>query len=440
MATPFLSLNHIAFHVTNGVALLQKLVNKFQFHLFAMRITETAQQFAVKKGAAIFVVNEKPKSGVATAQQWALWQANRLGLNQECTDLSCIPFNDALPRACPELDLLYDICPSCSVDTASNVSFEVEDVGSLCKQLHAHGCQILIPPTEIHDDSGCVIYSVIKSIVGNISHTLIDRSRYKGEFLPGFQVIDSPAIPSGLTEITHFDHVTYACPQGSSTQILKWYEKCFGFQRFQLHQEESAEGGFVISDDGIGLRLSAMQYWKCSKMALTLVAPSKVPDCRFVLAESLPGQGRNQVDTFLEQHGGAGIQHVALYTPDIIATARAFYCAGVQFVTPPPAYYTEPGKEEEIRAVGQDLQLLSQLGVLLDTDVSNKGEGRGCRGMVENRRHLMQIFTKPIFSEETFFLELIQRQGASGFGEGNIRALWHAVQAFIDQKEHVQSS
>ncbi|XP_030063184.1 4-hydroxyphenylpyruvate dioxygenase-like protein [Microcaecilia unicolor] len=438
MATPFLTLNHIAFHVTNGAALLQELVNKFQFHLFAMRVTETTRQFAVKKGSAVFLVNERPKLGVATAQQKAR-QEGRLGLIQECTDLSCIPFNHALPIVCPGLDLLYDVCTSCSVDTASNVSFEVEDVGSLYRRLYACGCQILIPPTEVKDDSGCVIYCVIKSIVGNIYHTFIDRSRYTGEFLPGFQVIDSPAMASGLAEITHFDHVTYACPQGSSSQVLKWYEKCFGFQRFQLHEEENAEDGYIISGDGVGLRLTAMQYWTCSKVALSLPLPRKQSDCRFVLAESLPGQGRNQVDTFLEQHGGAGIQHVALYTPDIIATVRTFCCTGVQFVTPPPAYYTETGKEEEIRAAGQDPQLLSQLGVLLDTDVSMKGEGRGCQGMVE-RRHLMQIFTKPIFSEETFFLELIQRQGASGFGEGNIRALWQAVQAFIDQKEREQSN
>lgn len=130
--------------------------------------------------------------------------------------------------------------------------------------------------------------------------------------------------------------------------------------------------GFVINQEGIGLRLTAMEYWKCSKAGITLPSLNKKePDCKFVIAESLPEQGtascshvlgvkspalnitktamlcvcvcagRNQVDTFLQKHRTAGIQHIGLYTQDIVSTARTMAEAGVQFFSPPFAYYTE---------------------------------------------------------------------------------------------------
>ncbi|XP_029474052.1 4-hydroxyphenylpyruvate dioxygenase-like protein isoform X2 [Rhinatrema bivittatum] len=424
MASPLRALNHIAFHVANGAALVRELVSKFQFHLFAVRVTEKTRQLALKKGSAVFLVNERPKLDEAAARECARHQGSPA--------LPCISFGDALPPTHPAPDFLYDVRPPWPVDTASNVCFEVEDVSSLCSRLHERGCQILAPPTAVQDDSGRVTYCVVKSIVGNVSHTLIDRSCYSGEFLPGFhRVTDSPATAAEPTAVTHVDHVTCALLQGSSPQVLQWYEKCFGFQRFQLHWEDKAEGGYVMSGDGMGLRLSAMHYWRCSKVALSLPLPCRTPACMFVLAESLPGQGQNQVDTFLDQHGGAGIQHVGLSTPDIVGTARALHSTGVRFVTPPAAYYTDAEKQEEIRAAGQDPHLLSQLGVLLDTDMSEEG-------VRSRKRYLLQVFTKPLFSAETFFLELIERQGAVGFGEGNIRALWRAMQVYMDQKEQKQ--
>lgn len=144
-----------------------------------------------------------------------------------------------------------------------------------------------------------------------------------------------------------------------------------GEQPFSVFcSNEDIDEGFVVNQEGVGLRLTAMQYWKCSKAGISLPFPDKKePDCKFVIAESLPHEGtttrltfqiilqfivvtaseciathilgRNQVDTFLEQHRGAGVQHVALYTKNIVSTAHAMAEAGVQFFSPPPAYYTE---------------------------------------------------------------------------------------------------
>ncbi|XP_067858424.1 4-hydroxyphenylpyruvate dioxygenase-like protein [Heptranchias perlo] len=412
MAAPVQRLSHLAFHVSNSERLARDLVRSFRFQLCGSRETEQARQLVLRKGSAVFIVNESPG-----------------GLCSE-------PEPD--PRG-----FLYDVAPAHVVDTACNVSFEVKDVERATLRLGGLGCQILVPPSPVEDELGRVTYSVVRSVVGNIRHTLIDRTGYCGDFLPGFSSPPSGGEweqeAGGPVAITHFDHITYACPRQRTAQILDWYRSCFGFQRFLMNRNEDVDEGYVIEGNDIGLRLTAMEYWKCSEVGMSIPATEgKKIDCKFVIAESLSYQGKNQVDTFLEQHHGAGIQHVGLYTTDIVSTCKSLTDAGVQFFSPPPAYYSETEKRQEIMKAGHDAELLSQYGILLDTEVDEehcKGETK-CQGPANNRkRYLMQMFTKPIFSEETFFLELIERKGASGFGEGNIRALWKSVQTYMDQRE-----
>uniref|UniRef100_A0A670Y097 4-hydroxyphenylpyruvate dioxygenase n=1 Tax=Pseudonaja textilis TaxID=8673 RepID=A0A670Y097_PSETE len=351
---------YIGFHVLQGQQLASHLVQRFGFELFAIREAERKRQQAFRRGDAIFIVNEE---------------------------------RELIEKNFSPSDLPSDF------STASNICFEVEDVPGISRNLQEKGCKILIPPTTEADENGFVTYSVVRSIVGNVSHTLLDRSQYGGPFLPGFCEVE---VAPKEKETIYFDHITYACPQGSSQAVLDWYKNCFGFQRFFIHHQDDAEEGFRIQGEDMGLRLTAMQY------SVDRLSPFK-PDCKFVLAESLPRQRMGQVDTFLQQHEGAGIQHVALYTTDIVSAAAAMAKSGVGFFKPPVSYYYEKSKEEEIQQVGQDLQLLKDYGILLD------------------EQYLMQIFTKPLFTEETFFIELIERRGAAGFGEGNVRALWKSL-------------
>nr|XP_019938481.1 PREDICTED: 4-hydroxyphenylpyruvate dioxygenase-like protein [Paralichthys olivaceus] len=426
MAAYLSRLHHISLHVSNAEKIANDLVSKFKFRLFASRLTRGSRQLAFKKGAAVFVVNER-------------------------TNRSDGKLNKALPGTHPPHPphpqrvkvgnhtqdsserCLYDVSPHFSVDTASNVCFEVEDVERSFIHLRSLGCSFLVPPTTVHDEGGPVTYSVVKSVVGNVCHTLIDRTKYEGPFLPGFDVLErdhSLEDEDTSCPITHFDHITYACPRKTTHQVMRWYEQHFGFQRFFIENEEDVDEGFVINQEGIGLRLTAMEYWKCSKSGIVLpFVDKKEPDCKFVIAESLPEQGRNQVDSFLEQHGAPGIQHIGLYTKNIVSTACAMAGAGVQFFSPPPAYYTEVGKQQEIEEAGHNPQMLAQYGILLDTDLHK--DPSPLTASSENRRYLLQVFTKPIFAEDTFFLELIERRGATGFGEGNIRALWRSVQAYM---------
>ncbi|XP_054837922.1 4-hydroxyphenylpyruvate dioxygenase-like protein [Eublepharis macularius] len=391
---------HIGFHVPERQQLAKDLIQKFGFELFAARVTAWSKQLALRRGAAVFVVNEKLK-----------------------------PIRGEVPPMfssgpCNDHGILYDVDLQYKVSTASNICFEMEDVPGISRSLQDQGCQVLIPPTNVADEGGCVTYAVVRSIVGNISHTLLDRSRYSGPFLPGFCGIEGASKDfKRAREVTHFDHITYACPPGSSQAVLNWYKNCFGFQRFFVHQQDAAEG-YKIQGAGMGLRLTAMH---CNGSGLNQLDH----DCKLVLAESLPQQRKNQVDTFLEQHGGAGIQHVALHTTDIIRTAAAMAKSGANFVEPPLTYYSESGRVNEIQQVGQDPHLLEHYGILLDSEVAREGGNTGL-GLC-SKQYLMQIFTKPLFVEDTFFLELIERCGAVGFGEKNIRALWRAVQNYMDK-------
>ncbi|XP_041065903.1 4-hydroxyphenylpyruvate dioxygenase-like protein [Carcharodon carcharias] len=413
MAVPVQRLSHIAFHVGDSERLARDLIWRYRFHLCGRRATERARQLVLRRGCAVFMVNESPGG----------------------------QYLEPGPRG-----LLYDVVPAHAVDSACNVSFEVKDVERATLLLDRLGCQVLVPPRPVEDELGAVTYSVVRSLVGNVSHTLIDRSGYRGDFLPGFGPPPSPGgraeqgAAGGPVAITHFDHITYACPRQQSAHIMDWYRRCFGFQRFLIHRSDDLDDGYVIEGNNQGLRLTAMEYWKCSEVGMSMpTIEEKELNCKFVIAESLANQGKNQIDTFLEQHHGAGIQHVALYTTDIVSTCKSLKDAGVHFYSPPSGYYTETVKCQEIMKAGQDPELLSHYGILLDSEVDDehcKGEAKSQGPTNNKKRYLMQMFTKPIFSEDTLFLELIERKGASGFGGGNIRALWKSVQTCMDQQEN----
>ena len=223
MAAYLCRLHHISLHVSNAEKVASDLVSKFKFNVFASRLAGGSRQLALRKGAAVFVVNDRPE-----------WKRGAGGLP------------GGLPGELPGVNpgkhgrhqpptRLYDVSLSFPVDTVSNVCFEVDDAGRSCRALKDMGCCVLVPPTRVGDEAGHVTYFVVKSIVGNVCHTLIDRTKYRGDFLPGFDVMGkhcSSEEEDTSCPITHFDHITYACPRKTTHQIMRWYEDLFGFQRF----------------------------------------------------------------------------------------------------------------------------------------------------------------------------------------------------------------
>ncbi|ELK08675.1 4-hydroxyphenylpyruvate dioxygenase-like protein [Pteropus alecto] len=358
---------HITFHVPAGQSLARDLQRFFGFKPLAAREADGWRQLALSSGHAVFLVNEGVGGG----------------------------------------ETLYGLDPRYAVPSATNLCFEVADVGSAARALAPRGCRVLVPPVSVRDVQGAATYTVVSSPAGNVSLTLLERADYRGPFLPGFQPLPSATGPSatGPAWISHVDHLTLACTPGSSPTLMRWFHDCLGFQHHPLSSGEDPEGGLEVKTgygQG-GLRISAMQN------PLSNAIPM------LVLGEPLQRTTNRQdpLEHFLAQHRGPGLQHVALYTPDIIEATERVTLSGGQLVTPPEGYYEQPGKESQILAAGHDPSKLARQGILLDG---------------EKGKFLLQVFTKSLFAEDTFFLELIQRQGATGFGRGNIQALWQSTE------------
>lgn len=362
MAAPVRRLCHIAFHVPVGQPLAQELQRLFGFQPLAAREANGWRQLALRSGDAVFLVNE----GTGTREP------------------------------------LYGLDPRHAVPSATNLCFDVVDAGAAAQALEVQGCRLLVPPVRVRDAQGAATYTVVSSPAGNLSLTLLERADYRGSFLPGFCPLPSA---TGRGWISHVDHLTLACNPGSSPALMRWFKDCLGFHHLPLSPGEDPELGLEVAAESRqgGLRLTALQ------------APSGSAVPTLVLAESLPGTAseQDQVKQFLARHRGPGLQHVGLYTPDILEATEGVTMAGGQLLTPPEAYYQQPGKESQILAAGHEPTRLARQGILLDGDQG---------------KFLLQVFTKSLFEEDTFFLELIQRQGATGFGQGNIRALWQSVE------------
>ncbi|XP_055474543.1 4-hydroxyphenylpyruvate dioxygenase-like protein [Psammomys obesus] len=362
MSAPARRLCHISFHVPARQPLARDLHRLFGFQPLAVREAGGWRQLALRSGDAVFLVNEGSGPG----------------------------------------EPLYGLDPHHSVPSATNLCVDVEDVGGAARALAARGCIVPVPPTSVRDAQGTAVYTVVSSPVGNLSLTLLQRAGYRGSFLPGFRPLPCTPAPGW---VSHVDHLTLACTSGSSPALRRWFHDCLGFHHLPLGPGEDPELGFTVAAESGrgGLRLTALKT----------PPDSTVPT--LVLAESLPGptDKQDQVEQFLARHRGPGLQHVGLYTPNILEASEGIAKAGGRLLAPPEAYYQQPGKEEQIIASGHKPSLLERQGILLDGDKD---------------KFLLQVFTKSLFPEDTFFLELIQRQGATGFGQNNIRALWQSVQ------------
>uniref|UniRef100_A0A6A7G3T8 4-hydroxyphenylpyruvate dioxygenase-like protein n=1 Tax=Hirondellea gigas TaxID=1518452 RepID=A0A6A7G3T8_9CRUS len=381
----------------------------------------------------------------------------------------------------PEEDWTVFCCGNSTthtVDSVFNAALVVNDVHVTTKKAQDKGGIVLKKPTVISDAQGEITYSIIATGVGNIVHTLIDRRKYNGTFLPGFTLIESnddnkcvtdgqctdgkgshsssckkgndgkignystdnehsndmrPA--SDLDDIpvsTHMDHVALICEEGRSKEIIEWYEQVFNMKRFLINSNEDLNEGLKI-EDNVGLRLKALEYWKCFETGLH--NPGDTSDCslKVVIGEPITSIKGNHVTMFLDNHGGAGIQHIALHSPSMLQTVQSMARRGVPFRKAPPTYYNQGGKLNEMITVGlaEQASALQEAGVLLDMEADPQGESFDDQQLEDpaaiKNRYLMQIFTEPIFERPTFFMEVVQRCGAAGFGVGNITALARSI-------------
>ena len=285
-------------------------------------------------------------------------------------------------------------------DGIHDIALNVPDVdAAYLHAIHA-GARGVAAPHDVTDEHGTVRMAAIASY-GDTIHSLVDRSRYHGPFLPGFVARDPivdrrPAIEAGLQPRRYFqavDHVVGNVELGKMDEWVEFYRRVMGFTNM-------AE---FIGDD-IATDYSAL---------MSKVVADGTRKVKFPLNEPAVSKRKSQIDEYLEFYGGPGAQHVAVATNDILASVDAMRAAGVDFLETPDSYYDDPALRARIGQVRVSIDELKKRKILVDRDEDG---------------YLLQIFTKPVQDRPTVFFELIERHGSLGFGKGNFKALFEAIE------------
>lgn len=272
-------------------------------------------------------------------------------------------------------------------DGAKVIALTVPDAGRAYRTAVSKGARAVHEPREERDEHGLVRVASIAAY-GETIHTFVERGDYAGPHLPGFRRVDGGA-DAGL--FVAIDHVVGNVELGAMDEWVGFYERVMGFTEM-LH----------FTDDDISTEYSAL---------MSKVVSGGGGRVKFPINEPAEGLRKSQIDEYLEYHGGAGVQHVAIETTDIVGTVRKLRRRGVQFLRTPDTYYEE--LPQRVTAVSGQVDELRALGILADRD----DEG-----------YLLQIFTRPVGDRPTVFFEIIERHGSSGFGAGNFKALFEAIE------------
>ncbi|KAG8456088.1 hypothetical protein GDO86_002041 [Hymenochirus boettgeri] len=283
-------------------------------------------------------------------------------------------------------------------DGVKDVAFEVEDCDFIVQKARDKGAVIVKEPWIEEDKNGKVKFAVIQTY-GDTTHTLVEKMGYTGLFLPGFEppLFRDPLLSKlPICKLNFIDHIVGNQPDDEMVSVADWYQKSLLFHRFwsvddkQLHTDFSSLRSIVVAN-----------YEETIKMPIN---------------EPAPGKRKSQIQEYVEYYGGPGVQHIALNTSDIISTVSILKERGMEFMSVPATYYQtlrQNLKTAKIK-VTEDLDKLEELKVLVDYD--EKG-------------YLLQIFTKPVQDRPTLFLEVIQRHNHQGFGAGNFKSLFEAIEA-----------
>lgn len=281
-------------------------------------------------------------------------------------------------------------------DGVKSIAFAVENLDGIVSRAKEKGAEVVRDIWEESDFNGSVRFASIRTY-GDTIHTFVDRSLYRGPFLPGFITTPEDSLANRLPpgKLDFIDHVVGNQPDGEMESVAKWYENILQFHRFwsvddtQLHTEYSA------------LRSIVMANWE--------------ENVKLPINEPAPGKKKSQIQEYVDYYGGAGVQHIALNTQDIISAVQNLKDRGVEFLQVPDTYYDvlrEKLKHSKVK-VTEEMKILQELKILIDYDENG---------------YLLQIFTKNMQDRPTLFLEVIQRKNHNGFGAGNFKALFEAIE------------
>ncbi|RLV08972.1 4-hydroxyphenylpyruvate dioxygenase [Streptomyces griseocarneus] len=274
-------------------------------------------------------------------------------------------------------------------DGVVDLSIEVPDARAAYAYAVEHGATGVTEPHELTDEHGTVVLATIATY-GQTVHTLVDRSGYTGPYLPGFAAAD-PFVETGPRRFQAIDHCVGNVELGKMDEWVGFYNRVMGFTNMKE----------FVGDD-IATEYSAL---------MSKVVADGTRKVKFPLNEPAIAKKKSQIDEYLEFYNGPGVQHIALATNDIVATVRAMRAVGVQFLDTPDSYYDTLG--EWVGETRVPLDTLRELKILADRDEDG---------------YLLQIFTKPVQDRPTVFFEMIERHGSLGFGKGNFKALFEAIE------------
>jgi 4-hydroxyphenylpyruvate dioxygenase len=275
-------------------------------------------------------------------------------------------------------------------DGIRHLAWRVEDAVAAATCAAAKGATVVADPVSVNGDEGSVTTAAIATY-GDTRHLFVERSGWHGAWGPGFSTERLPPAPAGArVGVTSIDHVVGNVEEGRLDEWVAWYKEVLGFSEMlhfdaeQISTQYSALRSTVVHNGG------------------GVVMP---------INEPAPGLKKSQIEEYLEAFRGPGVQHIALATPDIVTTVAAMRSRGVRFLQMPATYYEDARQ----RVVGFDLPWaeLEALDIEVDADAGG---------------YLLQIFTETITDRPTLFVEIIQREGATGFGEGNFKALFEAIE------------
>jgi 4-hydroxyphenylpyruvate dioxygenase len=275
-------------------------------------------------------------------------------------------------------------------DGAKDIALRVPDAREAYRQTVQRGARGIAEPHSVDDEFGRVELSSIATY-GDVVHTFVNRSEYAGPYLPGYVAQPSTNGSGGGVGLTNIDHVVGNVELGRMNHWVEFYERAFGMTEM-IH----------FSDEDISTEYSAL---------MSKVMTDGQGKIKFPINEPAEGKRKSQIEEYLEFNHGPGVQHIALASTNIVQTVEALKERGLLFLMTPESYYDEV--PERVGEIDEDYADLRRLGILADRDDDG---------------YLLQIFTKTAQDRPTLFFEVIERHGARGFGDGNFKALFEAIE------------
>jgi 4-hydroxyphenylpyruvate dioxygenase len=276
-------------------------------------------------------------------------------------------------------------------DGVKDIAFNVDDATASWRETTARGARSAIEPVEVDGGEDGVLRRSAVGTYGEVRHSFIDRRDYHGAFAPGYRKVKKPAKAATGMNLLEIDHCVGNVDLGDMNRFVDYYRDVFGFAQL-IHYDDKV----------IHTEYSAL---------MSKVMTNGNGRIKFPINEPATGKKKSQIQEFLDYYYEAGTQHIALRTEDIVGTVRTLRENGIEFLGMPHAYYEQ--LPERVGDVGVSIETLEELGIEADRDE----EG-----------YLLQIFTRPIQDRPTFFFEIIERHGSRGFGVGNFKALFEAIE------------